>query len=344
MPSFACNVPVFRYALERWQPEPYQLLVYHRGPLTEAEETLVRSLFDIAERTTGAVPNVLVERIDLDKNPAEKRLELFQMQKSPKLPWLVVRYPQSANIAHSLYEGPLDAEVLRRLLDSPARRELARRILEGQSAVWLCIDSGDNEKDDANWAWLDGYLKKVQKEMVLPELTGSPKDALLSDVKLKLEFSMVRLSRQNPDEDILVQMLLGMEEDLAARKEPIVFPVFGRGLALYALVGKGINEANVEQTAHFIVGACKCEAKKENPGVDLLVTADWEGGLTGKLTKNPELPLAALTAGAQNPLPYGRGSDSTDGRGSDVWRNLLVIAGCGLLVLIAGTIVVLKRK
>ena len=30
----ACSVPVFRYALERWQADPYEVFVFHRGPLT----------------------------------------------------------------------------------------------------------------------------------------------------------------------------------------------------------------------------------------------------------------------------------------------------------------------
>src|SRR5262245_42689122 len=37
----ACNVPVFRFALERWRPDNYQVIVYHRGPLpAEAKKTV----------------------------------------------------------------------------------------------------------------------------------------------------------------------------------------------------------------------------------------------------------------------------------------------------------------
>ena len=35
--ALACSVPVFRYALERWDASPYALVVFHRGrfrPLT----------------------------------------------------------------------------------------------------------------------------------------------------------------------------------------------------------------------------------------------------------------------------------------------------------------------
>ena len=40
----ACNIPVFRYALERWRPEVYQAYVFHNGPLTTEQAALVKTL------------------------------------------------------------------------------------------------------------------------------------------------------------------------------------------------------------------------------------------------------------------------------------------------------------
>ena len=39
MPAFAhaCQIPVFRYALERWQATPYEVVIFHRGPLSPAD-------------------------------------------------------------------------------------------------------------------------------------------------------------------------------------------------------------------------------------------------------------------------------------------------------------------
>ena len=37
----ACNVPVFRYALERWQSDNYELLVLHQRDLTLEEQQKV---------------------------------------------------------------------------------------------------------------------------------------------------------------------------------------------------------------------------------------------------------------------------------------------------------------
>ncbi len=31
--AWCCNVPVFRFALERWKPDNYEVILLHRGPL-----------------------------------------------------------------------------------------------------------------------------------------------------------------------------------------------------------------------------------------------------------------------------------------------------------------------
>jgi hypothetical protein len=92
---------------------------------------------------------------------------------------------------------------------------------------------------------------------------------------LKLAFSLLRVSRSDPAERWLVRMLLASEPDLATTKGPLVFPVFGRGRALYALAGDGITDANLTKAADFLTAACSCKVKAANPGTDLLIAADW---------------------------------------------------------------------
>jgi len=76
--------------------------------------------------------------------------------------------------------------------------------------------------------------------------------------------------------------LLHCEPDLGEFKaEPMVFPVFGRGRALEPLIGKGITLDNVWDYCAYITGACSCEVKKQNPGVDLLTALDWDAVIEG---------------------------------------------------------------
>ncbi|MEZ6118080.1 MAG: hypothetical protein R3C28_16125 [Pirellulaceae bacterium] len=40
----ACNIPVFRYALENWQPDPYQAVVLHDQPLDANQQAWFQRL------------------------------------------------------------------------------------------------------------------------------------------------------------------------------------------------------------------------------------------------------------------------------------------------------------
>ena len=41
-----CNIPVFRYALERWKADTCALLVFHEVPLTEQLKTQIGAIAD----------------------------------------------------------------------------------------------------------------------------------------------------------------------------------------------------------------------------------------------------------------------------------------------------------
>lgn len=355
----ACNVPVFRYALERWTPDPYEVVIVHEGPLTAQEKKVVDSLQSYLEDPRGCPTNASLTVIDLSKEVEERWEKVIAGRKFASFPWMIVRFPQSADLKTSLHEGPLDAALLQQLFDSPTRRTLAQRLLQGQTAVWLMIDSGQKEQDEAKAALITGEMKKLEQNLKLPELTESPKDKVRSDLALKIDFSLLRVSRQDEKEKALVRILLGMEEDLPTRTEPIVFPVFGRGLALWAIVGKGINEDNIERAARFLVGPCSCEVKSQNPGVDLLMTAAWEDGLEGRFTKTPELPpLTGLipepestsegTASSQEtrqvPKCIQVPASSGDSGAPVLWHNVYLVLGGGLVVLVLGSLLVFFRR
>jgi hypothetical protein len=109
-----------------------------------------------------------------------------------------------------------------------------------------------------------------------------------------------------------------------------VFPVFGQGRVLYALVGAGINEMTIAETCGFLVGACSCQVKALNPGTDLLIWADWWAGLEG--LGGPQ-PLAGVMGHASPEQPTGpmsrraarRATWVTRSTASSAWRR---IGGC----------------
>ncbi len=291
--AYACNVPVFRFALERWRPDPYRMTVIHRGPLADAERALIGTLEEQQDKLSI---NLAVRTIEVSElNAADQ--ELSSSLSNPQLPALVVHYPAHLRIAEPVWSGPLDRDTVARLTDSPIRNALVRRLADGQTAVWLLLESGQSEKDDAAALLLQEQLKKLEQELKLPELTDSSEDKLLSATPLHVAFSVLRVPR-GAAEQPLIEMLLHSESDLAGRSDPMVFPVFGRGRALLPLIGAGVTAENIHDSAAFLVGACSCEVKEQNPGFDLLLAANWD-----TLLAQDGVPLiAAATRGS---LPQG---------------------------------------
>jgi hypothetical protein len=286
----ACNVPVFRYALERWVPDAFEFFVYHRGPLTGAELARVTELERVAESDSGpGRANVQFIRVDLATETDPDLLAIYKANKEPALPWLLVRYPVHTPVREDLWTGPLGEAPVAELLDSPARREIVRRLLRGDTAVWVLLESGDAEKDDAVARLLEEQARELPKVLKLPDLSDSPADELLRPETLRIAFSHVRIAPTDAAERWFVHILRHTEEDLPTG-EPMVFPVFGRGRTLLALVGAGITKENIQQDGDFLVGPCSCEVKRMNPGADLLMTADWEAGLTERVVKTPDVP------------------------------------------------------
>jgi hypothetical protein len=90
-------------------------------------------------------------------------------------------------------------------------------------------------------------------------------------------------------------MMLNSQDKTPPADVPAVVPIFGRGRALGILAGQEINSDNLGAAAAFLTGACSCQVKQLNPGVDLLLAADWdsifEQDLKPREPKVPEIPV-----------------------------------------------------
>jgi len=329
----ACSVPVFRYALEHWPADPFQVTVFHRGVLSDAEKSLMK---------VDELANTSVRTVDLAHEPLDDMLDLWRQQKTETLPWVVVRYPATTGIRIPLISGPLSAETMKPLIDSPARQQIVERLAAGQSAIWVLVESGDKARDDGAAAVVEKRLEYLMGVLELPKLDEQDIANGLVSIKeedLRLEFSFLRVSREDPAEKPFVQMLVNSEKDLSSIREPMVFPVFGRGRALYALVGAGIRHDTIDEAASFLIGKCSCQVKERNPGVDLLVRADWT-----KLVKtSPELardlpsvaeltkfaPVAVTTA--SQPVDAAASEEPQGQRGTSVMLVLAYAVGPLLL-------------
>jgi hypothetical protein len=344
-PVQSCNVPIFRYALERWLPDAYEVFVFHRGPLAPEFRVLANSLELTA---SNGLANLTLVTVDLAGDVPSPLNALWLAQTNATLPWLLVRYPPSAHAEQPVWAGPLHREAVQALVDSPARREMVRRLTQGDSAVWLLLGGKQKERDDAAADLLASESKKLEKSIRLPEAV--PDDPQMrAEVPLKVAFSVVRVSREDSQERMLVRQLLEVDPDFRARTGPMVFAILGRGRALPPLSGAQISAEVLREVAEFIAGPCSCEVKAMNPGFDLLLAADWEALLEGRVVKEPEWPsLIGWSQFATPPTNRPAGSVAAADTSPIVERgrlrhNLFLLLGWGAGVLIVATLILRAR-
>jgi hypothetical protein len=351
--AWACSVPVFRYALEHWRADSYQAVVFHRGPLSESQQSLVRDLS--VDGLAGQLhANVSVRTVDLDKETKADVLDFWRQLQAESVPWLAVKYPLAVRLPANVWSGPLTAAAVSQVLDSPVRKQVAQRLGRGESAVWVLLEMGDKQKDEAASALVESRLTYLASVLKLPKLEAQDITnglVSVSDEDLKLEFSLLRLSRGNPAEQAFVKNLLGTEADLEEIQEPIVFPIFGRGRALYALIGKGINHETIDEAASFVIGKCSCQVKDLNPGVDLLLAADWDALLKSQASPASDLPtLPSLAAPAPETVTISGGdrvqspANPADAGGLTRVPRIFVVSGIVIAGLLAAAAVLLRKR
>jgi hypothetical protein len=273
--AFACSVPVFRYAMERWPADYYEAVLIHRGQLTEDDKQLLDEL------RQDDFLNLHIMELDIATTTEEKVKSLLMSESAIGPPWgpetlpvLVLWYPSARGRMPPIWQGRLTPSTVADLLQSPTRQKLAERLIEGQTAVWIFVESGNADKDKAALQLLEQELETAARELKeqaqsIPDEFGVP--------EITYSFSTLSVSRSDPNEPMLLTLLLNSEPDLDEyADEPMVFPVFGRGRALFTLIGEGITSDNIREAIAFLVGPCGCEIKMMNPGVDLLMAANWD--------------------------------------------------------------------
>ena len=299
-PAGACDVPVFQYALQLWAPDRYEAVVFHRGELTAAQGRAVAALRQAADGPGRA--NLALSAVDVSDSMTPAIRALWQNLGGPAMPRVVLTLPRRDGGRAAVWSGPLTTAAARAIVDSPARRQIARRLLDGESAVWVLLECGDRPKDRAAAGTLAKELAAMPQKLSLPE-PAEPAVAEASDGPAprppRIAFSVLRLSRTDPAERVLVAMLLRSEDDLETQfaSEPMAFPIFGRGRALYAVIGKGLTAENILAACRFLTGPCACEVKAQNPGTDLLISAAWDELAPAGPLEDVELPpLTGLAA------------------------------------------------
>jgi hypothetical protein len=375
----ACNVPVFRYALERFQSDPFDFVIYHRGPLGAGAKAAVDAMQKLAADSSSPV-QLQVRLVDLaalakpgalpdprlappSKPPADAPPPSPQLPAGAVLPWVMV-VPPGDEQASPLWSGPFRAADLQSLLDSPARRTLAERLLKGDSAVFVLLESGRRAADEAAEQLLRKTLAGMEKSLQLPSQdddAGNPDNQIRSKVPLRIAFSVLKVSRADPAEKRLVEMLDHFLEKPGMPQGPIVFPVFGRGRVLAVLSGESLTSDALQEAGDFLCGNCTCMMKGQLPGADLLLAADWESLWEGRAVRSEPpglVGLGALAKAAQQaaadsfasgaraagePEPLATAAEPVS-PGSPLRQALLATLAGAVVLVVLGTLLVRTRR
>ena len=276
--SLACETPVYRYAMYRWQPAPYEVYFFHEGT-PSAQDQRVQELLTEFERGGASRANVAYIPVNITADP-----ELASVPPDVKKAWVerdgkeLPAYFISTPYGVGLSFEQMDEAKVRSFVESPIRKSMAAQLETGKLGVFVMLGGKDATETEAAGSILNGLVEEVQQGKV--SLYVSPAEGAAetdeSAPESNFDLGFVKIDRDNAEEQWFIRSLLAMEPDLAKEERPMVFLVYGRARAMLPYIGKGITRENLIREIEFISGACSCTVKEQNPGVDLLVRYDWE--------------------------------------------------------------------
>jgi hypothetical protein len=281
--AWACKTPVYRYAMYNWEPTPYRVYYLYDGKIAPADTEVHRLLTGSASDALKA--NVELHLLDV-RDPAaveklpmglhEEATAILRTQGTESLP----RYAAVTPHQTMLHAGALSATGAKTLVDSPVRTRLAALLAGSHSGVFLLVCGADEAATNAAEQTVKAFLGELADGKVDLHVPPPPDAQVDPDepdpVPPTLKLELIKIARDDPQEKWLVESLMHVESELAERTDPMVFLIYGRGRAHLPSVGKGIAADELAAQARFILGACSCTVKRENPGLDLLIRADWK--------------------------------------------------------------------
>jgi hypothetical protein len=322
---WACDTPVYRYALCHWTPAPYHVVYFKQGTASNSAGEISRFVSKLGEGDTAA--NLVFDTFDPAHDKMESLPESVQAawnaRKEAKPAYMVLT-PQGVEI----FAGRLEASMLRPMTDSPVRRKLCQQLEDGKALVFLLVpgkDAAENRRarkavedlvaqagaaaqstphaprEGVRHAERDEHGAGVNRAAPMNAGTraapGSSSGAKQPGpgedppaATPPIELGLIEVSRSDPAEKWLIRAMMTIEPDLAGLvDQPMVFGVFGRARVLEPFVGKGITVDNLSQLVDFVTGACSCQVKDANPGVDLLTSWNWDRSAERLIAKGSPL-------------------------------------------------------
>ena len=336
----ACQVPVFRYALERWQSDTFRLQFIHQGEVAAGLSIEPKHL------------NLEFESLDMDKLTPGERFAVVGLEKLTEYPAFLLHPPESwKNNEPLVFPGTKSA--LEGIIDSPLRQQIKNDLLEGQSTVWVFVEGTDRSANEATFKLLNDTLLEAKKNIQIPDgviqadqvgKVGEDinlDDVLRSSIPLQISFKIERINRTDPAEQAFLRILTANR--YSPPEEPLVVPIFGRGRTPGPLLGSLITAETITTACEYLCGACSCQVKSGNPGYDLLFQANWQEKLqSGLVVVDKSLPTV-LPSLNDEPVPDLESPAKKSALNSYLVTFPSILLLAIPVILILGTIFLLKK-
>jgi hypothetical protein len=288
-----------------------------------------------------------MREVDVATFSKEKLEGLLKGPIPEELPVCAIWYPNQMGKNSPIWKEKLTSSLVKGLVHSPKRQQMAESLINGESVVWVFIPSGNKKKDEQAMA-----IIKQELESAMIRYSKTPFYVLAGNQKKKLTygFPILTVSPDDADERFFMDMLLRSESDLLEyTDEPMVFIVFGRGRSLGCLFGEYITSEKIQDAIAFLAGACSCEVKELNPGVDLMVAAPWDMVVMNSFIEDTTLP--ELTGVMPEPDAIADIAESTSENDNIIENNsslftiyIVSLFGLILIVGILGFIISRRRS
>ena len=330
--TFACEVPVFRFALERWPADPLHVEVTADATGGADGEAALKWL---RNQMSGTVPaNVATRLVDVAGAGGPNMMRLFPAQHAGDGPPPV------------LWHGAFNEANARDLTGSPMRERIAAKLLGGTSAVWLVVSNGNADADAAAMRTVQDGLDRAKADLRLPagvirpdqaarkfaeNPTATMDDVLRTTIPLDIRFEVVLLRHDDGAEAIFRDILRALAPPSSNPGEPLVAPMFGRGRLLPPAPASALDVNAVFKGCAYLCGSCACMVKQQNPGIDIPFRTDWDAHL------KPHLAVIDHAPPTQTPQVVTYGAvDAPQAAGSmSHGLSWLIVGGFILLVWIA---------
>ena len=267
----ACDTPVYRYAMYRWEPAPYEIYYFHDAEIAPEVAELHQAIED-ASRDEKQPANVILIPAHVKDDPELKRIppdvrKLWSEQEDPQVPVYLFVSPHGT----LLRQGDLDLPLLKKLLDSPVRQKVATQLEKGCAGVMVMLTGSDAEANRN----AKQVVQKLQKDIaegeielyLPPPMFGPPGEEAPEAPTIEIGFC--ELQRDSKEEQWLVESLLSIESDLKDEEfasQPMIFCVFGRGQRTASVHRQGDQRGQPAELCRFHHRCLLLHRQRPEPG------------------------------------------------------------------------------